>query len=331
MSIDRHLALVPALFVLLAACSSDDAKESPNPQGGAGGSGSPGDSGSGGAEPAPFEPPVADDCITSPVAGHQQLTCDGLVFELNVGESCLTQACGLIMDVHGFGMNGPLMEGHTKLAALATSEGYIVVQPSAPGAILTSAWNNTHDELVYKIMHRVIDVFHVDRKRVHFDGYSMGGWMTWRFICKHSDELASAAPIAAGAGPVGNSCAFAGEEMPAREIPIFYTHGRTDGLVPFTGAVTERDALLAAWYPGVSPTVVAEASDYKWERWTNANGAVFEFAQHDWTCDFVLGATQLKGHCFPGSEHKPIVGCGTDNAFNWGQEVLKFFKAHPMK
>jgi poly(3-hydroxybutyrate) depolymerase len=103
-----------------------------------------------------------------------------------------------------------------------------------------------HDELVLGLMRRVMNVWHVDKKRIHFDGYSQGGWMTMRFISAHSDLIASAAPIAAGSG-VGTSCAFSASERPARELPIFYTHGTTDGLVNFDTAVTQRDALIGAW------------------------------------------------------------------------------------
>jgi poly(3-hydroxybutyrate) depolymerase len=294
--------LVAALLAALAAgCGSDDPV----------------------TQPAPYPPPAPDDCITSVEPGHQQLTCEGLTFELTVPEVCLERACGLIVDVHGFGMNGALMEAHSKLSVLAEQPGYIVVQPSAPGMLLTSSWNPSHDAQVFAIMQRVMSVWHVDPKRIHFDGYSQGGWMTWRFVCAHSDLLASAAPIAAGAG--GQSCDFAGAG-PEREIPIFYTHGTTDGLVNFSGATTQRDALIAAW--GMQEKeVVTSGGDHRWTRYQNANGTVFEFAQHDWECGFSLGATALRGHCFPGSGE--FLGCGATNAWNWGQAVLDFFIRHP--
>ena len=37
--------------------------------------------------------------------------------------------------------------------------------------------------------------------------------------------------------------------------------------------------------------------------------------------------SNLGGHCFPGSGG--YLGCGKDNAINWGEEVVKFFLKHP--
>jgi poly(3-hydroxybutyrate) depolymerase len=185
-------------------------------------------------------------------------------------------------------------------------------------------------------MQHVMDVWHVDAKRIHFDGYSMGGWMTWRMLCAHSDILASVAPIAAG---TANPGCFTGSE-PAKKIPILYTHGRNDGLVQYATATPQRDAVLAAWYPGVTPVVLGKDTDYEWDRWTSPEGNVFEFIQHDWECRFTLATLALKGHCFPGNDQ--FLGCdqpfpdgglppGAAHQMDWGKTVLQFFVDHPMK
>jgi len=145
------------------------------------------------AAPAP-EP---DDCFIAD-AGQSARHCEGLDFQIAVPEECITKPCGLITDVHGFGMNAALMDLHAHMRDRAGAKGYIVLQPSAPGGILSSAWSPSNDAQVFALMQRVINVWHVDRKRVHFDVYSMGAWMTWRFICAHSDVLAWAASIAGG-------------------------------------------------------------------------------------------------------------------------------------
>ncbi|HVU04223.1 MAG TPA: hypothetical protein VHE30_20840 [Polyangiaceae bacterium] len=320
-----------SLLSLVACSSKDDAKPGTAPSNGTPDAGNPGTDSGGGAYPAP----APDSCITDVTPGKQSLECEGLKFELNVPETCLTAPCGFIVDVHGFGMTGPVEISHTKMPELAGAKGYIVIEPSAPapaGGGLP-AWAPANDDQVFAIMNHVIDVWHVDAKRIHFDGYSMGGWMTWRFVCKHSDILASAAPISAGSQPPGGSCAFTGDEMPAREIPILYTHGRTDGLVPYSTAETERDAVIAAWGFG-APESVEGGSDYQWDRYTNDNGTVFEFVQHDWKTSFSF-PTKLNGHCFPA---KPgfltadaFLACDATSKFNWSERVLDFFVAHPMK
>ena len=283
---------------------------------------------------APYPAPEPDTCITDVTPGVQQPTCEGLKFNLSVPESCLTAPCGLITDVHGYVMTGDLQDAHSNMQKLGGAKGYIVLQPWAPGMGLTASWSAKNDDAVFALMQHVINVWHVDPKRVHFDGYSMGGWMTWRFVCKHSDILASAAPLAAGAQAGGGSCAFAGAEMPARQIPILYTHGRQDGLVKFTTAIPQRDAVLAAWYPGAQPKIVQQASDYEWDRYTSADGTVFEFLQHDWAVvtPIVFGGSDIKGHCFPGvGGTGKIFGCGVDTAVKWPETVVQFFVDHPMK
>lgn len=68
---------------------------------------------------------------------------------------------------------------------------------------------------------------------------------------------------------------------------------------------------------------------HEWTRYDNDQGTRFEFIQWDWETPFVLGARPLLGHCFPGVD--PFVGCGSDRAFHWGEEVTRFFLAHPRR
>lgn len=297
------------LAVVLPACSSDSSEPK--------------------STEAPFTPPTPDECLTEAKAGSepQPLECDGLRFVVTVPDKCLTSACGLIVDVHGFAMDANLMDLHTRFRTIATAAGYIVLQPSAPGEFLTGSWSAANDEQVMKLIDHVRNVWHPDEKRIHFGGYSQGGFMTWRFLCNHADLIASAAPIAAGAGGLGgSSCEFTGDRMPSRQLPVFYTHGTTDGLVSYTGATSIMAAITSAW--GLTEKeVVGSGPDYEWKRFETSDGEVFEFAHHDWETAFKLGTIALRGHCFPGS--KEVVGCGEDNAFNWGEEVLKFYIAHP--
>lgn len=323
----RRSLLTFVSCVALCGCSSSKSDSTSDPQ-------SDASSDSGGS--VPYPPPAPDSCITDVTPGHQNLECEGLRFELTVPETCLTKRCGFITDVHGFGMNSAVMNAHSRMQEIATAKGYIVLQPSAPGNVLSSAWSESHDDSVFALMQHVINVWHVDAKRIHFDGYSMGGWMTWRMLCKHADVLASVAPIAAGTATPG---CFAGGTVPVREVPILYTHGRVDGLVGFATATPQRDAVLATWFNGVTPEVVGQDTDYRWERWTSSSGNVFEFIQHDWECRFVLGTLALKGHCFPGNTL--FLGCnepypdgglpfGSAHQMDWGQTVLQFFIDHPM-
>lgn len=292
-----------------------------------------------GAPDASKPSPTGDACLANnTTTGLQKLNCEGLDFDLTVPDTCKTTSCGLIADVHGFAMNDDLMELHTHMQELGGAKGYIVLQPSAPGKVGSAAWSPTNDAQVWALMQDVIKAWHVDPKRIHFDGYSMGAWMTWRMVCAHSDVLASAAPISGGLQP-GASCAFSSAQKPAQQIPVLYTHGRNDGLVNFSQATAMVNAVTSAWFPGVTPQVVAKDFDYEWDRYTNSDGTTFEFVQHDWECGFKLVTIQLKGHCFPGSNQ--FLGCGRDTngaadgglvyPFKWAETVLQFFVDHPRK
>lgn len=272
--------------------------------------------------------PIPDDCITDVSAGTQQLECEGLTFDLSVPPECTERACGLIVDVHGFGMNGAMQANHSGLRELGAEHGYILVHPWAPGAPLTSMWNPSHDAPVMAFMQRVIAAFDVDADRIHMAGYSQGGFMTWRFLCKYSDLLASVAPLAAGSPrDSGNGMGCDIEVTPPEhERPVLYMHGTTDGLVLFEGAMVQHAALIELW--SLEQTeVVATDDEHEWTRFVNARGTTYEFVQHEWECGFTLRDTPLRGHCFPGSGM--LLGCGEDTAFHWGQAVMQFFLDHP--
>lgn len=291
------------------------------------GDGATSSDGSSGSEPVPppatipVDPPESDDCDISST-GHTTIECEGLSAELTVPEACATTACGLIVDVHGFGMDGPAEDLHTQLSTIATRAGFVVLQPSAPVSPDSgfASWSGENDAQVLAIIHRLRRVWHLMDERIHMTGYSQGGFMTWRFLCAHADLFGSVAPIAAGSG----TC-FDGE-TPAEQVDVLYGHGTTDGLVDFATAERTRELIIDRWALSPSETV-SQDDDHEWTRYTNDDGTLFEFVEWDWETSLVFGAQPLRGHCFPGSDQ--FVGCGTDNAFHWGEEITRFFLEHP--
>jgi pimeloyl-ACP methyl ester carboxylesterase len=340
-----------ALLLLLSACGSDDSEENASTGGGgsggaagaagAGGSAGGGAAGSGGgsgggagvagSDGGSFPPPVPDDCIkdVTPKADHV-VTCSGLKWNLSVPAQCVTKACGLVVDVHGFSMSGKMEDANTNLVALGAQHGFIVVNPNADPAPPLADWKAAQDDSkVFDFMQRTMKAFHVDPKRVHFTGFSQGGDMTWRFVCDHSDVIASAAPAAFGHS-VAESC-FSKGKQPAREMPLLYMHGTKDALVAFSTAEAARDAVVQVL--GMKKgTPVSTNAEHLWDRYTNSKGTVFEMLQHDYT-----GATLLGGHCYPGSSDpggQPgqvfSFKCDQTSPFVWGKAVMEFFLAHPM-
>jgi poly(3-hydroxybutyrate) depolymerase len=231
-----------------------------------------------------------------------------------------------VVDVHGFTMDALMEDDNTNMRALGTQYGYVVVQPNANPAPPASGWNPPgDDDHVYAFLVQAITTFAVDPKRVHFTGFSQGGMMTFRFLCNHADLFASVAPAA------GDGCNFTSGAMPSREIPVLYMHGTKDAIINFqSNATPQVNALVAGWNMGTG-TVVDQGTGYQRTRYTNANGTVFEFLQHDYTASSPI----LGGHCYPGSTDKGgqpgqlfSFACTPPNGFTWGVEVMKFFMAH---
>ena len=302
---------VAAGAVLSSGCSSDDA----------------------GTDANSFPAPVADQCITDVTAGAHDYECDGLKYTVTVADRCLRAACGVILDVHGWFMTGADEEREAGLAARGSENGYLVIQPTAdigparPPFPEAPSWNHDVDApKLYDFLKRAISAWHVDTKRVHVTGFSQGGMMTWRFLCEHSDELASVAPGGAHAGygtiPATGICRDG--SMPGA-IPILYMHGRTDALVPFAGAQQARDVIVSG-FGMTGPEAIAGDSGFSRSRWTVPAGNVFEFIEHGYESNY----TFLKGHCFPGGPGT-LLSCQGDPGFVWGEEVMKFFLAHPKR
>jgi hypothetical protein len=281
-----------------------------------------------------FPAPIPDDCIDDVAAGAHVYACDDLTFDVEIPAACLQEACGLIVDVHGFTMSGQMQDANTNMRALGSERGYIVMQPNATPAPPGASWTpGVDDDKVFAFMMRLATAFHVDDRRLHFTGFSQGGAMSWRFACAHSDVLASVAPAAAcsDGGGVLQDCAFMGDEVPAEPLPILYMHGTTDALVAFDCAPPRRDAVVAAFGLG-EEQVVAEDEGHRWTRHEGRDRGLLEFIEHD----YAAASPLLGGHCYPGSDDPGDAPgqlfpfkCEDESAFVWGEVAIDFFDAHP--
>jgi len=220
--------------------------------GDAGADASGGDASADGPVVTPVPPPAPVGCITAAALtpGVHQVGCDTTIHVLTVPEACTKTACGVIVDVHGGMMSSQMEDKNTNLSALGVKHGYLVIQPNAlQNPILLNQRLFTadapgvpgDDTRVMNILTQVMQAFHADPKRVHMTGFSDGGFMTWRWFCKHPDMLASVAPGAAawkcatlanlGLTPPEIGCEFTGTDVPARNVPVLFMQGTKDGLV----------------------------------------------------------------------------------------------------
>jgi len=259
-----------------------------------------------------------DACDLSLGTGRSTVACAGLSFDVSLPETCLTESCGLIVDVPGGVGSGEDAEANTGMAALGNAAGYVVVQPNTP----EDGWNYPVDSVrIRSFLDQLIAALDLDPSRVHIGGHSNGGYMAWAFVCDHADLIASAAPLGAGASTdEHSSCDFDAPGHPSQEVDLFLAHGRVDAIVPFSTAVAQRDLVVAAW-DMTETEVLADEPDYRWTRWTSPQGTVLEFLEFGWF------RGMLAGHCYPGVATE--AGCGSDTPIHYGQAALDFYMAHP--
>ena len=349
------------VFALLVACSETEPTTGQRPaastSGGTGtgqtgsGSGSGSDAGTTATDAATAPPPVPSGCITDVTPGNHTFTCEGLSVDVSLPAACVKPGCGLITQIHGDTGTAALMDANTNLKALGTQHGFVVVSPTGPPwpGGPGSTWHPSDDETVVKIINKVAEVFRTDPKKNHVTGFSRGGFVAWRLLCKHADMFASVAPATAGSsagtsngftcnGVNEMSCPFDANQpdgMPSVEVPVLFLMGRTDTPVPLGCTSRVRAQAIAAW--GLSaPSVVDGDANYTHTRWSNAKGTVFESFEHSYETEPTGPWGSAKGHCFPGSTMDPFapqyaVPCKLPNAFTWGEKVIAFFEAHPKK
>lgn len=315
------LAVLTALAAAPAACGDDS--------GGGVRDGAPGPDGA---------PPVPAGCITDVSAGDHVYTCGGLAVDARIPEACQAPGCGLILVLHGDTGTGLLMDGHVKLRDLGRQHGYIVAAPTGPpfgGGLPGSTWHASNDATLVDLVQQFAAVFRVDAKKVHVTGFSRGGFVTWRLLCDHADLFASAAPSGAGFGTnFGEPTCFTAGRTPARHIPILFLLGRTDTSVGYQTMTGIRAAAVTS-YGAAGPVTIASDASYRHERWTASDGAVIESFDHAYETVPDGPWASARGHCIAGSTTDPYapqyaIPCRLPNAFVWGEEVMAFFRAHPM-
>tara|TARA_Y100000590_G_scaffold275359_1_gene309140 strand:+ start:4716 stop:5669 length:954 start_codon:yes stop_codon:yes gene_type:complete len=277
--------------------------------------------------------PKVDECIPSPKKGSTDIKCNGILYSLHVPEVCLSKACGLITDIHGWMMTGDMQNYYTNLVDLAGDKGFIVIQPTARKTVYGRSWEYRRENVfkVFSFMKQVENAFHVMKERIHVTGFSQGSWMTWRFVCDYPDYIGSAAPIGFGAGSpknlqrtpvtinVFNDC------FKNQQIDILYAHGKKDQVVHYSGALSTVKKIGESWNMA-NAEVISKDDQHQRVRFTNSQGTTFEFISYNW----VAKRSRSKdgdGHCFPGVDN--YLGCGSNNPFHWGEEVLNFFLNHP--
>lgn len=309
-------------------------------------------SGCGDGDTSPARDVHTTRCITDVSAfDRHTFQCDGVEFKVMLTQDCVDAACGVIVDVHGWLSNPDEQERRSNLAHAAMENGgYIVVQPGELSE--PSNWDGAvHNPIVFDFLQQAIEAFDVDRDRVHFTGFSQGGWMTWNFICEHADIIASAAPIAAP----GGACFLNGPGA-GRKVPILLISGTNDILIPYysiDSIWSIADTLVGVMYDygmvtqdfsdyafsaagdlvvdaagridiaadGVAFEVVdgSAEGDFWWTRYTASDGTVFEHLRH------------ANNHVYPDNPDSELFPEEPSVWFSVGDAILQFFIENPRK
>jgi polyhydroxybutyrate depolymerase len=142
----------------------------------------------------------------------------------------------LVIDWHPLLSNGAFERGNSGYAALADTEGFIVLFPDG----IDNAWtvgpccttSRTVDDLGFarELVKKIESEACVDTKRVYAVGYSMGGGMSHYLGCNAADVFAAVAPAAF-------DLLTEDEEPchPSRPITEITFRGTADPIVPYAG------------------------------------------------------------------------------------------------
>ena len=257
------------------------------------------------------------ECIQDKSATKNKvIRCENIDYNVSVPESCVEGSCPLVMDVHGWTMTAKDQEKNTGLAKLGQENGFITIQPNAP----RKNWSSDHYPSVYNFLKEAIDVWNVDRSRIHMTGFSQGAMMTWHFICSYSDLIASAAPI--GYHNPKEGCH--GENKLNPKISILYHTGISDRLASISDARSYSEIIKEAM--GFELEDEIDARKYNWKYYKNEDGVDFQYVEHDYYTGLLFG----RGHCFPGPANGyNKYGCRQRSDYLWGEKVMNFFASHP--
>ena len=261
-------------------------------------------------------PPQPAGCITA-VAPTPKMVVSGcggdITYDVSVPSVCTTKASGLILDVHGWTMSGAVQEQNTGIAAIGRAEGYIVVQPTAPGS--PASWSSSHYPLVASFVELAIQVWRVDARRVHVTGFSQGGAMTFWMRCNRPALFASAAPTSIA----GRACAN------GADMPTLYIQGTDDVFVSQAAIDATIDSFVTTH--GLDRQVVLTDTPgvRRVQRSSSTDPTVPAFV----TVIHHLSAALIRGHCIMGPAQANGYGCTQAADLAHGRLVVDFFEANP--
>ncbi len=165
---------------------------------------------------------------------------------------------GLVLNLHGAGMNGGQQAALTDYNSMGDRYGFVVAYPDGidstwadgRGASLPDQQGVDDVGFLSTLIGQLTRDYNIPPSRVFVTGMSAGGFMANRLVCERADLVAAIAPIAGTLGS-GVPCA------PSRPVSVLAVHGTADPVVPFDGGVMNGRG-------GASDIVSAPALAERW-------------------------------------------------------------------
>lgn len=169
----------------------------------------------------------------------------------------------LMLFLHGAGERGAdvqrvAIHGPPKLVKQGKEFPFIIIAPQCPEG---DRWR---DEILLKLLARVVQDYAVDTNRVYLTGLSMGGYGTWRLGITHPELFAAIVPICGGGETIDVLLATRQRATALKSLPVWAFHGAKDPVVPLEESERMVNALKKLGCKEVKLTAYPEAQHDSW-------------------------------------------------------------------
>ncbi|HTF02885.1 MAG TPA: PHB depolymerase family esterase [Bacteroidia bacterium] len=149
------------------------------------------------------------------------------------------QPVPLVIDLHGFGSDGPTHAQRSNFQAIADTANFIVAHPNGTRETITQQrfWNygaplvSSVDDVGF--LEALIDTisadYSINQNRIYCSGMSNGTFMSYYVACQSNRFAAVGGVTGSMSVPMYNSC------NPVRPTPTIHVHGTSDNVNPYTG------------------------------------------------------------------------------------------------
>jgi polyhydroxybutyrate depolymerase len=173
---------------------------------------------------------------------------------------------GLVINLHGAGMNGQQQADLTDYNTVADRFGFVVAYPNGidttwadgRGASLPDRQGVDDVGFLSALIERLSRDYAVPPGRVFVTGMSAGAFMANRLVCDRADLVTAIAPVAGTLG-AATPCS------PSRPVSVMAVHGTADPVVPYEGGLMNGRG-------GTSDIVSAPALAERWREMDRCPG-----------------------------------------------------------